>query len=74
MEFGGFVISALIFTVFGYLWGRTGSVATPSRETIERIVSNTMDNLEKGRYLRSEMINGELHYIKWPIERDEKDR
>ena len=66
MIFGGI---ASVFTAFGYIWGRGGD---PSRKQVERIVSKTMDSLEHQGYLRSEMLNGELCYIKWPMNR-EKD-
>jgi hypothetical protein len=66
MIFGGI---AGVFTAFGYIWGRG---AEPNRQQIERIVSKTMDSLEFQGYLRSEILDGELCYIKWPKNR-EKD-
>jgi hypothetical protein len=60
---------AIGFTVFGYVWGKGASL---SRKTVEMIVGKIMDNLEREGYLRSEIINNEVHYIKWPskIEKD----
>jgi len=58
------------FTAFGYIWGRSGNI--DRRSEVIRIVTATMDNLEKERYLRSEIVDGEVCYIKWPENR-EKD-
>jgi hypothetical protein len=64
-----FGIVAAVFTAFGYIWGRG---AEPNRRQIERIVSKTMDSLVRDGYLREEVLNGEICYIKWPKNR-EKD-
>lgn len=53
----------LAFTLFGYVWGSRNRF---TKKDIETIVGRTMDNLEADGYLKSKMINGELHYIKWP--------
>lgn len=60
---------AVGFTVFGYVWGRGAGL---TRKTTELIVGKIMDSLERDGYLKSKMINGELHYIKWPTS-NEKD-
>lgn len=57
------------FTVFGYIWGRSN---VSSRDQVARIVAATMDSLENQGYLKSKIINGEPHYVKWP-ETDAKD-
>jgi hypothetical protein len=63
-----FGIVAAVFTAFGYFWGR-GS--TPKRSVVELIVGSTMNNLEKEGYLKSETVNGEIYYVKWPSETKE---
>lgn len=69
MEPIAFSITVAVFTVFGYVWGRSGAL---SRSMVETIVGSTMDKLEKDGYLKSKIINGEPHYIKWP-KTDAKD-
>jgi hypothetical protein len=64
-----FGVTVAVFTVFGYVWGRGGA---PSRSMVETIVGSTMDKLERDGYLKSRIINGEPHYIKWP-KNDAKD-
>ena len=60
---------AVGFTVFGYIWGRGAGI---TRKTTEMIVGRVMDSLEREGYLRSEVINNEIHYVKWP-QTNEKD-
>ncbi len=64
------VAICLGFTAFGYIWGQGDNI--DRRSEVIRIVTATMDNLEKERYLRSEIVDGEVCYIKWPENR-EKD-
>lgn len=63
MDTIAFGVTVVVFTVFGYIWGRSGS---PSRKAVETIVASTMDKLEKDGYLKSQIIDGEEHYVKWP--------
>lgn len=58
------VLICVGFTVYGYVWGR-GNCTHNLKAEVTRIVSATMDSLEKDGYLKSKMVNGELHYIKW---------
>ena len=69
MDLTTFLVISGIFTAFGYVWGRSN---LNKREEIIRIVTSTMDSLENQGYLKSKIINGEPHYIKWP-ETDAKD-
>jgi hypothetical protein len=69
MDFISFGIASGVFTLFGYIWGR---FAAPPRTIVELIVGSTMDKLEKDGYLKSQTIDGETHYIKWPSH-SEKD-
>ena len=69
MDLTTFLAISGIFTVFGYVWGQSN---LNKREEVARIVTATMDSLENQGYLKSKIINGEPHYIKWP-EADAKD-
>jgi hypothetical protein len=71
MDLLSFVAVCSIFTLFGYVWGTFASKDF-NKQRVARIVSATMDSLEKDGFLRSETIKGEPHYIKWP-DHNEKD-
>lgn len=63
-----FVVIAGIFTIFGYIWGKMNGNIPKWR--VETIVFRTMTYLEEQGYLKSKMIDGELHYLKWDNEHD----
>jgi hypothetical protein len=65
MDLLTFVIVSAIFTVFGFVWGKSSYL---SKNKITAIVASTMTSLEKDGYLKSKTINGEQHYVKWPKE------
>jgi hypothetical protein len=69
MDLTTFLAISGIFTVFGYVWGQSN---LNKREEVARIVTATMESLENQGYLKSKIINGEPHYIKWP-KTDAKD-
>jgi hypothetical protein len=53
------------FTFFGYIWGSSKQM---NKAQIQAIVGRTMDNLEADGFLKTKVIDGELHYIKWPTD------
>lgn len=63
------VLICVGFTLYGYVWGRGNRIYNLKTE-VTRIVTATMDSLEREGYLKSKMLNGELHYIKWSEARD----
>ena len=67
MDLTTFLIISGTFTIFGYIWGRSNF---SKKDEIVRIVTTTMESLENQGYLKTKIINGEPHYIKWPSEND----
>jgi hypothetical protein len=63
MDLVVFSVVSVVFTIYGYVWGRGNAKA--GKKDIELIVSATMDNLEKEGFLKTKTVNGEIHYIKW---------
>lgn len=56
------VLICVGFTVYGYAWGRGN---TNHKAEVTRIVTATMNSLEKDGYLKSKVVNGEVCYIRW---------
>lgn len=69
MDLFTFLVISGIFTVFGYVWGKS----TTSRSEVIRIVSTTMEKLEEEGYLRSETVQGHVCYVKWPDQKDQSN-
>lgn len=63
MDLITFVVICCVFTALGFVWCKTSPLDI---KRISRIVGSTMDSLEKDGYLKSEIIDGEKHYVKWP--------
>ena len=60
------VVVACVFTGFGYVWRMFTKERQLSVADNVTVVDTTVTKLEKDGFLRTEIVNGQIHYIRWP--------